>query len=189
MSNAKWYLTKEQFERLVSYANNDRDRVLLTFLFYTGRRVSEVIRCLTPNDFNFNDNLVKFTILKRKVKGRPFIEWLNVNSKVMKMMKNYIEEANKYPGEWIFPIGRFRVNQIIKMMAKKADMEYIGGRRIGVHILRHGFAVMGAKKIKNIYELKKLQRLLGHSSLEMTSWYMDHFSETGMKEFVEDLDG
>lgn len=182
MVDPQGYLTKEQFEHLVSFADNQRDRMLLNMLFYTGRRVSEIVRSLTVDDLNFRDNMIHFTILKRRV---PFKTWLNVNSNLMEMLKGYVDSLGLVGDDQVFPISRFRVNQIVKKIGKKAGLEFVGKRKIHPHIFRHSYAVMMSKKVKDIHELKKLQILLGHSNINMTAFYTEHFSPDGMKDFVD----
>lgn len=186
MKDTEGYLTEEQFKHLIRYANRDRDRVLFTFLFYTGRRISEVIRCLIPDDFNFMDNMVYFTILKRK---RPMKKWINVNSRIMKMMKDYIELCNINNNEFIFKINRHRADQIIKELGERAGMLYVGKKKIHCQMFRHSFAIMMAKRMKNssIMEGKKLQNLLAHADWNSTSYYLEHFNPEEMKKFVESI--
>ena len=182
MVDPEGYLTEEKFEQLLSFATDIRDRTLLQVLFYTGRRVSEVVRSLTVNDIDFQDNLINFTVLK---KGYPLKVWLNVNSKLMEVLKEYIEALGLVSDEYLFPISRFRVDQIIKSLGRKAGLEYVGRKKIHAHVFRHSYAVMMAKKVKDIYELKKLQILMGHSNINMTSFYTEHYNKNEMKEFVD----
>lgn len=182
MADPQGYLNQEQFEHLVSFAESERDRLLLNVLFYTGRRVSEIVRQLRVGDLNFRDNMIHFKILKRKT---PFKTWLNVNSKLMEMLRQYVDNLALDVDDFLFPISRFRVNQIITKIGKKAGMKYVGKRKIHPHVFRHSYAVLMSKKVKDIHELKKLQILMGHSNINMTAFYTEHFSPQGMKEFVE----
>jgi integrase len=144
MKDPGGYLTEEQFGHLVSFASNLRDIMLLKFLFYTGRRVSEVVRCLTPADFDFRNNTVLFTILKKKT---PKKMRLNVDENIMAEMNKYINSLEISEDEFIFPINRFRVDQIIKSIGIKAGMETVGNHKIHAHVLRHSFAVMMVKRV------------------------------------------
>jgi len=185
MCDTQGYLTPEQFEHLISYAKRSRDMVLFRFFFGTGRRVSEVVRAIKPEDFNFRDSMVRFKIEKRK---RLSPIWINVNREVMDMMKDYIAATGIGPEDYIFPINRFRVDQIIKDMGLRAGMEYVGKHKIHVHMLRHSFAIAMAKLTKDMNEMKKLQALMGHANINSTSYYLDHFNPEEMTEFVNRKD-
>jgi len=173
MRDPEGYLTEEQFKHLVSFADSPRDRLLLNFLFYSGRRVSEVVRSIKVEDCDFRNNTILFSILKKRF---PLKKRLNVDIGLMEKVKEYVENERMSFDEFLFPINRFRVDQIIKNISKKAEMEFIGRHKIHAHTFRHSFAVMMVKRIKDIYELGRLQNQLQHGSLEQTAFYFEHFN-------------
>ncbi|PNX48205.1 MAG: hypothetical protein BV457_04230 [Thermoplasmata archaeon M9B1D] len=65
----------------------------------------------------------------------------------------------------MFPITRIRVFQIIRELAKKAQIE----KSIHPHTLRHSYAVNYLMKGGN---LRNLQLNLGHSDLNITAQYL-----------------
>jgi len=169
MRDTKGYLTKEELDRFMSVIDRDRDFVLFTLMMQTGRRVSEVVRCLTPFDINFKERLINFTILKRKTPTKKLIP---VNGKVLILLKDYIERNNIGIHDYVFKISRQRVFQLIRRYGKKAGIEWIGEKRIHPHHLRHSFAVYMAKKIENPADLRKLQELLAHTDINITTFYL-----------------
>lgn len=200
MRDAEGYLTPEQFETLISYAKSERDRVLLSFIFYTGRRVSEVVRCLKPENFNYKDNMVLFTILKRRKLG--YRTWINISQRATAMMRDYIERSGIAPDEYIFSINRFRVNQILYEMGKKAapvlgwrtnenGVPFVGKNLIHVHILRHSFAIELVKnmpkEMDGLMKLRLLQSAMGHGNINSSNWYIDHFGDSTLKETLEKM--
>lgn len=54
------YITKEEFDKFISKADDDMYKLLFEFLFYTGARIGEVI-CLTWNDINLENKYVSIT--------------------------------------------------------------------------------------------------------------------------------
>ena len=174
MKHVDEYISPPEFEKLISYADNSRDKVLLTLIYNTGRRVSEVVRSLKAKDISMKTPNIYFNILKKKQKQQV---WIRVSEDTIQMMREYIKANEIEPDEYIFPIARCRVDQIIKVMGAKAGMLNYQSRKIHVHMLRHSFAVNRARKCKNMMQLKSLQMELQHSSIDMTSYYMEHFAE------------
>lgn len=189
MRDTNGYITPEEFETLVSFTNNFRDRVLLSFIFYTGRRVSEVVRCIKPEDFNFKDSMVCFTILKRRKQG-VFKTWKRVKPDVIKIISDYIIAYSIAPNEWLFSINRFRVDQILREVGKKAapvlgwkvnddGIPFIGKHLIHIHMLRHSHAIDFVKKLpREMDGLEKLHKLMdemGHGRVDSSNWYVRNF--------------
>jgi site-specific recombinase XerD len=164
------YISPDEFDRLISFAENERDRVLLTVFYNTGRRVSEVVNCLHAKDISAKSPNVYFTILKKRAKYQA---WIRVSDYVIELLRTYSKDMQ--PDDYVFPITRRRVDQVIKAMGEKAGMLNFQKRMIHVHMLRHSFAVNRASKCKNMMELKRLQMELQHSDINMTSYYMEHF--------------
>ena len=54
------YITKDEFDKFISVADDDMYKLLFEFLFYTGCRIGEVI-CLTWNDINLERKFVSIT--------------------------------------------------------------------------------------------------------------------------------
>lgn len=173
MRDPEGFLTEEEFKKLLSFADGIRDRILLKFLFYTGRRVSEVVRSVKVEDCDFKNNTILFTILKKK---NPIQKRFNVDANVMEDVRKLIEFQELGPDDFLFSINRFRVDQIIKKIAVKAGMEYVGNHKLHAHTFRHSYAVMKAKDCKDMYELGRLQHQLQHANITMTSYYFEHFN-------------
>ena len=51
-------LTEDEVFKLFGIAKNERDRLLLKFLYYTGMRVNEAIH-VTKEDINFKENVIR----------------------------------------------------------------------------------------------------------------------------------
>lgn len=178
MKDVRKYYTKEQINALIRSCKRPRDRLILYTLAVTGRRVSEIVRCLTPQDIDFEKGLVNYTILKRK---RPTKLLLPAHPLLLKALRQYIKRQSIAPHQHIFPISRQRVHQIIKDAADQAGLEVAH-----THMFRHSFAIQSAQKLKNPIDLAQLQSLLGHARIDTTMFYL-RFNPTEQRELVKDL--
>jgi len=205
MKDLAGYLTPEQVSRMEQSAKNTRDKLLIRVLFHTGRRITEVvgrkaycytykdtgirkdyatINGLRPKDINFHENQIIWAIIKKRqalTKIKP------IDKATAHYLHNYIKEENIQPEERVFPITRRRAYTIINQAAQKAGISLIGeGKKVHPHHLRHSFAVNFIKKSRKPDAIKKLQRFLEHSTLEMTSSYLQ-FSTQDDAESIEEV--
>jgi len=151
---------------------NIRDKAILIFLFETGLRVSELIN-LRNGDIYLD---------KIFVKGKGSHErYVYISKKMRRVMKRY-ERAKKLRYEKIpdFMIddyyflnqeadkmSRSNVNKILRRAQKKSDIrEEI---RCSPHDCRHYFA---QKQIREGIDVYTLSRLLGHSSIDITTQHL-----------------
>lgn len=206
MKNIDEYISPGDFDKLVSHARCERDRVLVTLLYNSGRRISEVVGSMQAGDVSQNTSNLAFAIMKKKrfcqeckrimklsagrwlcrdrekmwvdlghlPETRPKI-WIKTPESIVSMMRDFTKDMK--PGMTVFPITRQRADQIIKRMGSDAGMLTFQHHKIHNHIFRHSFVVNEAKKCKDMWQLKKLQNHMQHSSIEMTSYYMEHFKE------------
>jgi len=179
MKDTRSYLEPWQINKIIASCPTPRDRLLLLTLARTGRRVSEIVRCLKPKDIDFTNGLIDFTILKRfnrKTKERiPERSLLPVDEEVLAGLKEYIEARRIEADEYIFPISRQRADQIFKRASRKAGIFTIGSGKYNqphVHVLRHSFAIQGAKSLKSPADLVQLKDMLGHSRIDTTMFYL-----------------
>jgi len=85
-----------------------------------------------------------------------------VDNNTLQLITNYLEQRKqfRYRGPKVFPIGRGRVNQILKKLGYR-----IGVPELHPQMFRHWFATAW---INNGGDLKHLQTHLGHESLKAT---------------------
>src|SRR5208337_4358678 len=110
----------------------------------------------------------------RKAKGgRQRRIYLDENT--LKMLSNYVLAQNIPEDQPIFPIQRNRVFNIVK---KYGNMV---GVKIHPHTLRHSFAI---HLVRQGMDLRRLQLMLGHSSLSVTQVYLQ-FQDKDLREAYE----
>jgi len=185
MHNPTQFLSEGQINDILESMENPRDKVLFTFLAYTGRRISEVVRCLKPRDIYSEEKMINTTFLKKR---KPFKDLLPINEKAFDMLLSWINNQGIGRDDYIFPISRQQVDRIFKRYCYKLDIMTIGdGERNmpHVHLLRHSFAIMIAKRCRTLEDIYSLQRLMGHSKLEQTMWYINHFNPTAQRELLK----
>ncbi len=138
-------------------------------MWRTGVRVSEVIN-VTPNDIEYKNSVVNI----RKAKGGRQLRVL-LDQDTLKMLSDYILALNTLEDPPVFPISRAQVFNLVKRYGDT------GGLKIHPHTLRHSFAI---HLVRSGMELRRLQLLLGHSSLSITQVYLQ-FKDDDFREAYE----
>jgi integrase/recombinase XerD len=141
-----------------------KDKLIITMLYSTGLRVSELLKLEVKNI-----DLINRTI---RVRGKGdkdrIVIFDNTTKKLIKKYLTYQPEEIKYlfqtrTGESLTP----RYIQVeIKTYAKLAGID----KKVTPHILRHSFATHLLNQGCNI---RIIQQLLGHSSLSTTQIYLN----------------
>ena len=166
-------ITLEQVSQLLKQPDKRsfagfRDYVLMTLLVDTGLRISEAIN-LTVNDIDFNSNTIQIRpeIAKsRKVRYVPF------SSKTSRLLRELWSEVEELGTPFIFvtvygnQLDRTRIRQRMKMYGEQGG---IVGVKLSPHVLRHTFAKY---YLLNNGDIMTLQKVLGHSSLNMVRRYV-----------------
>lgn len=140
-----------------------RDVALISLLYYTGMRRSELIELLRENiDWEAGTVRVQGKRLKERI--------LPLSKAVMDFMKTYLEVRKHLPngyffltrkGEKMYPRLVYLI--VYKYLALVSDVD-----RKSPHIMRHAFAT---HLLNNGAELVAVKELLGHSSLAATQVY------------------
>ena len=145
-----------------------RDYAIAIMLFGTGIRISELLE-LKVGDINFENGQVK-------VNGKGSRQrWVYMSPKVYKVLLKYKLKWRKQATafEHLFTNGqgnklsRFYIAHRFHNYGIKAA---VTGIRFSPHTLRHSFSV---NYLRNGGDIFTLQRILGHSTLEMTRHYAE----------------
>jgi integrase/recombinase XerD len=161
------FITFDELNKLLENAENYRDKLIIKFLFYTGVRVSELIK-IKKNDIIFEEGFVKVYGKGGKERIVP------VPKELLNELKDYINKINT---ENIFPLSSRQVERIIKNTAKKAGIS----KKVTPHVLRHSLATTLLSKGVDI---RFIQEILGHSSLNITQIYT-HVVPNQLKEIYQ----
>lgn len=197
MTDPGGYLSKRQVDSIINEGSKSkRDKVLLTTLWMSGRRVSEVVGLreqikkdgkyiyrpvvggLKPSDILEDRNAIIWNVLK---KGQPVRKVKGIPSSLKRMLLSYIDDYNIQNDKLVFPITRQRVHQILKRAGNDVGISKIGDKLLHPHHLRHSYAVYMIDRI----QLKKLQELLDHSDINMTIHYLQYSTKDIEKDVEE----
>ena len=156
-----------------------RDQAIIETLFYTGMRASELVNLKIP-DVNFRYRYMKIIGKGNKERIAPFTQ------DCAKTLDDYLKKCRPtlaLKNEQI-PLHLFLNNlgqkltvrgleKILTTIEEKTGLDY----GLHPHKLRHTFAT---QLLENGANLREIQELLGHESLNATQVYT-HVSESGMK--------
>lgn len=163
-----------------------RTWVVINWVLATGNRISTVIN-MKIRDIDFDDNMINVNIQKSKRKTR-----IPLQTTLRKILLDYIDEwlvddNGEYISEYLFPSSyedyssyAISRNQMYKCVA--AYNQQRGVFKTSFHLFRHTFA---KNWIVNGGDLYSLQRILGHSTLDMVTKYANLYGED-LKPKVED---
>lgn len=158
----------------------DRDQALLMLMFASGLRASEVVN-LTFNQVDFDNRIMKVSGKGNKDRLVPF------TNSAKEVMLNYInglrKDLLKEDTEYIFLNSQGNKMTVRGLEYILDEIEAKTGLygKIHPHMLRHSFAT---KMLNRGADLRTIQELLGHSSIETTSIYT-HVAYENMKETYE----
>lgn len=142
-----------------------RNWVLVNFLLSTGLRVSSVVN-IKIKDIDFESQTLNVTHTKNR---KPLI--IPLNTQIIKILKEYLEQRGGQQEEVLFctiwgkQMDRQSLGTAIRGYNKRR-----GVKTCGLHRFRHTFV---KKFVMNGGSVAVLQRLLGHSSLDMTQKYIN----------------
>jgi len=147
-----------------------RDWAMILMLLDTGLRASELVG-LTMNSVNLEDGMVKVFGKGRKERIVPF------GAKVQRILWKYLQKYRPQQTNPLCPtlfltvagnpITTDRLRTIIEKYARRTGVE---GVRCSPHTFRHTFAI---SYLRNGGDVFSLQRILGHSSLEIVRIYVN----------------
>lgn len=159
------FLTENEFKRLTDKISNKLIYIVIITLYYTGLRITECLN-LDLSDVDMNNKLIH-VIAGKGNKDRT----VPMNNKLYTELTEYLKNIRPSGNSTrFFASGRSgKVSrEYINRCLKKATIDAEIPKNVTCHILRHSFATNLVAKNVNIVHI---QRLLGHSSLNVTSIY------------------
>ncbi len=146
-----------------------RDKLILTLLYSSGLRVSELVN-LIIKDIDFDER----TMLIRGKGDKDRVVLFDKNAKALILeYLNLREQDNKYL--FINKHGNPLTPRYIQLMIKKYGDKAGIKKKVTPHVLRHSYAT---HLLKNGVDIRVIQQLLGHASLSTTQIYTSVDMET-----------
>lgn len=172
-------LTKNEVKKLLESFDNSKSKLMASMMYACGLRVSELIN-LKINDLNFNEKVGQI----RQAKGKKD-RMLNIPSFLFEDLQVQAENQKSKNHEYLFtgPNGKLtsrNLQKIVSCAAKRAEIK----KNVHCHTLRHSFAT---HLLENGVDIRKIQILLGHSSISTTELYT-HVSKEQIKEIKSPID-
>ena len=169
-------LTKEEVKQIIEKADTNKSKLIISFLYATGLRVSELVN-LKVQDINL-DNKMGMVKLGKGNKDRMFI----LSEKIISDLKAYMDKHSNY--QFVFskdkPLTTRNIQKIVKTVTKKAGIN----KKVTPHTFRHSFAT---HLLEAGTDIRYIQELLGHSNLNTTQIYT-HVSTEELKKIKSPLD-
>lgn len=152
-----------------------RNWVIVNYLLATGNREGTVSN-IKIGDIHFDSDVIHL----RKTKNRRE-QIVPMAKSLSKVLKEYLRYRKGNEDDYLFCSvtgGRLTENGL-RLSIRKYNQDR-GVNKTSVHLFRHTFA---KKWILNGGDVFRLQKLLGHSSMEIVKQYVNMFSEDLKRDF------
>src|SRR5699024_1756746 len=167
--------TREQIREILSQPDRNlfvglRDYAIMITLLETGVRVRELCD-IKVDDVRFSDDQILIRGKNSEDRLVPF------QSQTRKVLKHYVKARGDSHVDWLFishDDDKMNRDSVRRRVSKYGRMANIDNVRCSPHTFRHTFAKMS---VKNGADIFVLQKVLGHSSLDMVRVYVNMFSD------------
>jgi len=175
-------LSREEVQRLLTHASNQKHRTMLMTTYAAGLRLSEVLH-LRVGDIDS----ARMTIRVEQGKGGQD-RYTVLSARLLEALREYWKVSR--PSPWLFPArgGQRPMDPSGLQRAYHAAKRRAGITKPGgIHALRHAFAT---HLLEAGVDLHTIQRLLGHRSISTTTryWHLTHAALTTQAARLELLD-
>lgn len=162
-------LTQKEIKNLIDSTKNIKHKLMIELLYSSGLRLSECIN-LKYSDLDMNDG-IGWVRSGKGSKDRIFI----LSNMLKKDILEYIQKTGSDGKGNMFSVKGKKmsprsIQHAIKVSAERAGIE----KPLHVHTLRHSFAT---HLLENGVDIRKIQKLMGHSNLQTTQIYTQVSSE------------
>lgn len=153
------FLTRDEVAILIKSTKRIKNKAIVSFLYASGLRVSEI--CSLDRD-QLREN--SFTVVGKGGKARLCF----IDDRTRTLLDLYLDtRADNNAALFLTDMGKRITPNVIQDTFK--SLKKTSGIEVHPHALRHSFAT---DLLKNNANMRYVQTLLGHSSLETTQMYL-----------------
>lgn len=157
------YFHRDEIGRILDMVKNEpKKHLLISLLWQTGARVSEILG-IRVKDIDFYNKSLRITTLKQKKRPQRAIP---IQGNLLGLLGAYMASNELKRDGFILDITRQRAHQIVREAVSKAGLD---DERAHPHTFRHSFAVFAVLSGVPILVIKSW---LGHSNIQNTLIYM-----------------
>ena len=175
-------LTRHEVSKLLSVIDNQKYYAITAALYGSGLRLSECLSLQIADIDSANKRL-----LIRDGKGKKDRVTI-LPASLLHILRNYYRHCPVKPVTYLFPkkddlatpFSKRHTQHVISESGKKAGIQ----KKVSSHVLRHSFAT---HLLESGVNLRKIQAMLGHRSLDTTSVYT-HLAKDFLEEVESPLD-
>jgi integrase/recombinase XerD len=171
LKNITDYFEKEQVDQVLAAARqcSTRDYLMLRLLWRTGVRVNELLT-IKPSDLEPRNDVVNIV----KVKGGKHRR-VHLDAETSKMLSEHVSALELSDDRPVSALKERQVRNIVKRYGS------VIGKDVQPHTFRHSYAI---HCVRNGWDIRRLQQVLGHSSLNTTAAYLK-FNDRDIKELYD----
>ncbi|MCF7871406.1 tyrosine-type recombinase/integrase [Candidatus Woesearchaeota archaeon] len=170
-------LSKNDIRLLINSLNNIKHQLIIEILYSSGLRVGELIN-LKFEHVDFKKGLIR-VVWGKGGKDRFTI----VSSKTLRRLKLFGKKFDLKGLVFRGRKGKYSVKGVQLVLEKAAKLAGLN-KRVTPHMLRHSFAT---HLLESGVDLRKIQMMLGHSSLSTTQIYV-HVASLEIEKIRNPLD-
>lgn len=160
-------LRVDEFSRLMSVADRERDQLMLLVLGHTGVRISELAG-IEPTDFDWSRGLIRI-----KGKGDKHA-YIAPPCEIMDRLRIFLGLLPDDGPIWRSakrkePMSAHQIRKIIYGLADEAGVEHVHPHRLR--------ALFATEHYRNYHDIERLRRSMRHESIETTQSYISYLEE------------
>lgn len=180
-------LNKQELFQFLKYTEGNASllhRCIVQTILNTGMRESEVVD-LELSDIVNLDSTKNTYIIIRNGKGDKYRE-VNISGDYKALLREWIAHRPVSDSQKVFigNRGTLTANGIYKLIHRLGLQK---GLNVYPHMLRHQYLSLIAKKCENLQDVKALQEIAGHSSIETTMKFYVHGSAESRDKLTSNL--
>lgn len=167
----KHSISVEDYNKMLRFCKNTRDKAILVMLYNTGIRVNELSSLTLEQYLNRDeDNGINLVVTKGSKERMIYL-----NKNVIKAIESYLPNR-KDTCEYLFvsnygnKMDKSCIFRTIKTIANRADLEEDVVNNLSAHSFRHTAIT---NMINRGIDIATVATVVGHSSTEMTYKYID----------------